>query len=319
MSDATGQGFAEIVCVVRPESAEDILSSGYLSANPDVQEAGLDARYHFINYGHKEGREQWINEEAVSEIRERKLAALAFRRGPSITPLPGLARNFLTPETIDQFQIPEHPPISAFPYGEHLVEEIRSNPDKLYLDVGAGLRRVYYGNVVNAEIYPNISTDVVCVGEDLPFADAQFDGVFAIAVLEHTMRPWEVAGEICRVLKPGGTVLIDFPFLQAVHGYPHHYFNATPRGNLSLFQDTCELKSLTVNSNQVPMYSLWWILSLWAGGLNDVDREEFRRLTIGEIVDTPLEAHLPEGYCANLTPEVQMIIPAGSTLVAIKK
>jgi SAM-dependent methyltransferase len=110
------------------------------------------------------------------------------------------------------------------------VEEIRRHPERLYPDLGAGLRHVYYSNVVNTEIYSTISTDVICVGEELPFADAQFDSVFAIAVLEHTMRPWEVAREICRVLKPGGTVLIDFPFLQAVHGYPHHYFQChSPR------------------------------------------------------------------------------------------
>jgi 2-polyprenyl-3-methyl-5-hydroxy-6-metoxy-1,4-benzoquinol methylase len=54
--------------------------------------------------------------------------------------------------------------------------------------------------VVNLDIFRSVSTDVISVAEDMPFADEQFDFVLCFAVLEHVRRPWDVAREIGRVL-----------------------------------------------------------------------------------------------------------------------
>ncbi|MFN2540231.1 MAG: methyltransferase domain-containing protein [Mycobacteriales bacterium] len=43
----------------------------------------------------------------------------------------------------------------------------------------------------------------------LPFPDALFDVVVAGEVLEHVLDPAVVVAEACRVLKPGGTLVID--------------------------------------------------------------------------------------------------------------
>lgn len=48
-------------------------------------------------------------------------------------------------------------------------------------------------------------------GYDLPFADASFEVVLLIAVLEHTREPWRVLAEARRVLKPGGRVVMVVP------------------------------------------------------------------------------------------------------------
>lgn len=49
----------------------------------------------------------------------------------------------------------------------------------------------------------------VGVGEDLPYADAQFDAVVCVDVLEHVADLPKVASEVARVLKPGGMFLFD--------------------------------------------------------------------------------------------------------------
>lgn len=144
--------------VVKPNSVDEIYEAGYLAANPDVQRAGIPAKAHFLSFGQREGRLQWVNENKVAELREEKLQRLRFRRKPVRPRGHGQAVNFLPDETIAEFGIPDAPPVSASVYGGPFIEEIRNNPDKLCLDVGAGLRFSYFSNVVNTEIYPSFST-----------------------------------------------------------------------------------------------------------------------------------------------------------------
>lgn len=49
----------------------------------------------------------------------------------------------------------------------------------------------------------------VGVGEDLPYADAAFDAVVCVDVLEHVADLDRVLAEVARVLKPGGLFLFD--------------------------------------------------------------------------------------------------------------
>ena len=176
-------------CVSRPATVEDVEEEGYLKANPDVARAGVSARAHFTNFGLHEGRIQFDNLHQVARLREEKLRRVKFRSRPTIQRQYGEAINFLTPKQIADFALPDAPPVSENSYSEFIVKVMEGNPISLCSDIGAGLRHVYYPNVVNTEIYPSQSTDVVCVGEHLPFEDEQFDYAFAIAVLEHTRRP----------------------------------------------------------------------------------------------------------------------------------
>lgn len=54
----------------------------------------------------------------------------------------------------------------------------------------------------------DISYDIG-VGEDLPYADAGFDAVVCVDVLEHVANLDRVLAEVARVLAPGGTFLFD--------------------------------------------------------------------------------------------------------------
>jgi SAM-dependent methyltransferase len=67
-------------------------------------------------------------------------------------------------------------------------------------------------------------------GKRLPFDDDTFDTVGNFHVLEHTPDPDALVGEMARVLKPGGALLVAVPFSFRLHEEPHDYFRYTPRG-----------------------------------------------------------------------------------------
>lgn len=309
----------ELPCVGQPGSADTLDAAGYLEANPDVKASGVGAREHYLSEGQAQGRLQAINQAEVARLRDRKLSRIAFRVPQRTDRKPGAPANFLAPETIAEFGIPDAPPVSDHPYPPPIIDTIRANPDRTFLDVGAGLRHTYYHNVINTEIYPSVSTDVMCVGEDLPFADEQFDFVFCFATLEHTRRPWDVAREICRVLKPGGTVLIDYPFMQPVHGYPHHYFNATPEGNRSLFEDYCDIRSVDVGWHHHPIIGVQWTLTAFRNGLPEPEARRFEQMPIGDLLDKPVDSLIAASFSRSLHPDMQRVIASGSLLTGVKR
>jgi SAM-dependent methyltransferase len=161
---------------------------------------------------------------------------------------------------------------------------IERNLDGLVLDCGAGSRDVYHHNVVNYEIVAYDSTDVLGIGEALPFLDNSFDAVISIAVLEHVRDPFQCAAEIVRVLKPGGQLLCAVPFLQPMHGYPHHYFNATEQGLRRLFEESLAIESVFVPHVGHPAFALHWILSSWAASLPDAPQAAFLDQRIGDLL-----------------------------------
>ena len=72
--------------------------------------------------------------------------------------------------------------------------------------------------------------DVFADGAKLPFVDASFDTVLLLEVLEHVGDAPAVLGEIARVLKPGGHLLLSVPFLYPLHDAPHDYRRYTAPG-----------------------------------------------------------------------------------------
>ena len=123
---------------------------------------------------------------------------------------------------------------------EELFRQLnRCTADMAILNLGSGIG-LFDGKIaphlrpINLDVYRNARTHVLADGHFLPFADGTLDAVVSLAVLEHVQRPWVVAEEIWRVLKPGGTVLIDAPFLFPIHDR-HDYFRFTDRGLEILF------------------------------------------------------------------------------------
>lgn len=113
----------------------------------------------------------------------------------------------------------------------------------LNLGSGRGLFDPYLKcRTINLDISPQGGPHVVGDAHHLPVRDEALDGVFCNAVLEHVRQPWAVAAEMRRVLKPGGLVCVNVPFLGSRHGV-HDYFRFTHEGLRSLFDGFKEVKS----------------------------------------------------------------------------
>lgn len=118
--------------------------------------------------------------------------------------------------------------------------------DALCISVGGGPTRAH-DRLLNINIGPFPNVDIVADAHQLPYADESVDIVYCEAVFEHLHSPIKAAEEICRVLKPGKKIFVCTPFLQAYHGYPHHYQNYTISGHKHLFESVglhvCEFGS----------------------------------------------------------------------------
>ncbi len=75
----------------------------------------------------------------------------------------------------------------------------------------------------------------------------RFDVVVCEQVLEHVVDPIAAMGNLVRLARPGGTVIVSTPFLVRIHGAPHDYWRFTPRG-LHLLMERCGLDSVVVDS-----------------------------------------------------------------------
>lgn len=84
-----------------------------------------------------------------------------------------------------------------------------------YRVLNAGSADVRYpGDCVNVDIQAKPGVDRVCDIHDLPFEDASFDIVICNAVLQYCRNPFAVAQQFLRVLKPGGWLYVDAPWMQ---------------------------------------------------------------------------------------------------------
>lgn len=71
-------------------------------------------------------------------------------------------------------------------------------------------------------------------GMPWPLADASFDTVLCTQVLEHVADLDHVMGEIARVLKPGGALIVSVPFAYNQHDWPHDYRRLSVPGTQAL-------------------------------------------------------------------------------------
>lgn len=106
-----------------------------------------------------------------------------------------------------------------------------------YLETAVG----WYGTL------PHVFGD----GQSLPIKSCSIDTVLILDVLEHLPRPDEAIQEIARVLRPGGRVIIQVPFLYPTHDSPRDFHRWTIHGlrNLAAIQGFTVIEETAIGNS----------------------------------------------------------------------
>ena len=227
------------------------------------------------------------------------------------------ALDFLSDRLKEKYSIIDTNNVSSHQYDQFALEIINRHVDGLVLDCGCGKRSHYHDNVINFEIVDYDTTDIIGVGEELPFKDNSFDAILSLNVLEHVKDPFKASSEISRVLKNGGELYCVVPHLQPVHGYPDHYYNMTSRGLSNLFSSDLKITEQKVISSGLPIYTLTWILNSWANGLKGDSKNKFLKLTIKDLLNSP-ETYKKQNFVTDLNDEKNFELASTTALWARK-
>ncbi len=73
--------------------------------------------------------------------------------------------------------------------------------------------------------WDNSQLDIISDITTIPVRSNSFDAVMCIEVFEHVPNPVAALGEIVRVLRPGGFLLITAPFASLTHFAPYYFSN----------------------------------------------------------------------------------------------
>jgi len=172
---------------------------------------------------------------------------------------------------------PPMPTLNIIP--QPVLDDIRARvfaSGSVILNVGSGGadgcgRRLWQSTadldvrILALDLGPGTGIDLVADAAGLPFGNEQLDTVILQAVLEHVPEPDEVIAEAFRVLRPGGHLYLEVPFLQGFHADPHDYQRYTLEG---LRRKLRRFDEVRCGVSVGPFCTLVWILrdmaSSWA-------------------------------------------------------
>ncbi len=126
-------------------------------------------------------------------------------------------------------------------------------------DVSPTLESFGARQIVNYDIASAIPGAIIGSLEHTPFDAGEFDTILCNAVLEHVGSARDVMGELTRVLKPGGHLVVAIPFLQPYHPAPGDFRRYTRDGMRRLGTEN-GLEVVAIYSTHTIAQTLGWIL-----------------------------------------------------------
>jgi SAM-dependent methyltransferase len=138
--------------------------------------------------------------------------------------------------------------------------------------IGLGADELYSDSsieLVGTDVYASPNTALVADAHKLPFEDGVFDGVWVQAVLEHVLEPATIVDEIHRVLRRGGLVYAETPFMQQVHERAYDFSRFTQSGHRWLFKRFSEISAGPIGGAGV---ALIWSIRYFCRALGAGDK-----------------------------------------------
>ena len=159
--------------------------------------------------------------------------------------------------------------LAVFPEIDTDLDECKSLLKGKVLNAGAGCRNVSHlvdGELINQDItWPGDERNNIQIYSPLhkiPFESNYFDAILCIAVLEHVENPEEVVPELYRVLKPGGHLILEVPFLQPEHKVPTDFQRYTKDGLVRLVSHN-GFSVERVKGLFTVYHTLYWQVYVW--------------------------------------------------------
>jgi SAM-dependent methyltransferase len=124
------------------------------------------------------------------------------------------------------------------------LEKLMPRADGPVIEIGSkdygsteDFRELYRGEYVGVDLEAGKGVDIVAdlsagLGD---LRENHFALAICCSVLEHTPKPWVMAENLTRLLRPGGWVYISVPWVWRYHAYPDDYFRFSPRAVQSIF------------------------------------------------------------------------------------
>ena len=128
---------------------------------------------------------------------------------------------------------PPHPTFQSQKSKNRIIEflsgEERRKPNGLKLNVGSGARCFKF-RIFNLDLFFEEKIDIQGDLLNLPIRAENLDTIVCTGVLEHVEDPFKAVDEFYRVLKNGGRVYLETPFIQTIHEAPKDFSRWTPEG-----------------------------------------------------------------------------------------
>lgn len=113
------------------------------------------------------------------------------------------------------------------------------------IDLGCGDEK-FCPEAVGLDGRASVAADVVCCLESLPFRSGSVSVAVMRGTIEHVADPLRVLSEVRRVLRPGGTLYIDAPFLCRRHDCPVDYWRWTQSGFRRMLEREFEVRQFGI-------------------------------------------------------------------------
>ncbi len=154
------------------------------------------------------------------------------------------------------------------------------------LDVGCGdmraagwlrgrFRRYHGVDLAASSFLQDLKPTAFARAEQLPFRAGTFDTVLGLSMLTYLPEPRLMLDESRRVLRPGGTLILEFTQMAPLHDEPHDYLRFTRYGAAWLLEGAGFEVVETI-----PIGGLWTLIGMSAiAGVNRVNRGPWRVIT----------------------------------------